>query len=686
MKRSKRAEKPQGEDRARRASPWAALLPVLALAVSVSFVLLCMYYGAVRRTLTIELGEETPEASAFLRRETGEAEYGSEPEAFYRKAGVYRLTVRADGRAVPVLLRVRDTQAPTADGPEQTVPAGRTLTPDKLIRNLRDKSRIKVTYETAPDFMTVGDYEAVVLLEDESRNRTRVPVTVHVRIARDEITAEAGDPAPAADAILTAAYEDAQIDPITEEMMREPGEYTIRVKADGMESETRLIVRDTVPPAADSVTCIAQPGETILPEMLIGSVTDETAVTLSFLEPPDPDSLDPQTIGVVITDRGGNETTVWSTLLFSGVAPTVIEARDMGLSVSELLEDGTYTEASFDMQFIPNELGLHVLAVTIDGERNLALVDVKDTTPPTIDVTRTQWYLDTPIPVDQLARAKDVTEVTLSYRTEPDWSKESQPVTFVAVDTSGNCREETITLTLIHDTEPPELFGVRDRYCYVNESVSYLAEAFAWDDCDGDVEVTVDASGVDLSRVGNYRVTYYAKDRCGNTAKKNAVLHVVTSMVEEDRAQKVAEEVIAQILTDNMTLAEQIEAIYDYVFTNVHYVSTSNKQDWRLEAVRGLTSGRGDCFTSYAAARLLLEQTDAEIRSVQRSGANTHHYWLLVNVGTGWYHFDACNAWTGVNRCFMWTDAQTQRHSRSYWRYDKTLYPAVATEPYNGGK
>ncbi len=685
MKRSKRAEKPQGEDRARRASPWAALLPVLALAVSVSFVLLCMYYGAVRRTLTIELGEETPEASAFLRRETGEAEYGSEPEALYRKAGVYRLTVRADGRAVPVLLRVRDTQAPTADGPEQTVPAGRTLSPDRLIRNLRDKSRVRVTYGTAPDFMTVGDYDAVVLLEDESGNKTRVSVPVHVRVARDEIVAEAGDPVPTAEAVLVASYGDVKISPITEAMMREPGEYTISVTADGIEAQTRLVVRDTIPPKGSGVTYIAQPGETILPEMLVSDLQDESEVTASLIGEPDPDSREPQTIGVLLTDRGGNETTVWSTLLFSGVAPTVIEARDMGLSVSELLEDGTYTEASFDMQFIPNELGLHVLAVTIDGERNLALIDVKDTTPPTIDVTRTQWYLDTPIEAKQLAVAEDVTEVALDYRQEPDWTKDSQQITFVATDTSGNRREETVTLTLIHDTEPPELYGVRDRYCYVNESAAYLADVFAWDDCDGDVAVTVDASGVDLSRIGNYRVTYYATDRCGNTASKKAVMRVVVSMVEEDRAQTIAEEIAAKILNDRMTLAEQIEAIYDYVFTNVHYASTSNKQDWRMEAVRGLTSGRGDCFTSYAAARLLLEQTDAEIRSVQRSGPNTHHYWLLVNVGTGWYHFDACNAWTGKHRCFMWTDAQTHRYSQSYWRYDKTLYPPVATEPYNGG-
>ena len=337
------------------------------------------------------------------------------------------------------------------------------------------------------------------------------------------------------------------------------------------------------------------------------------------------------------------------------------------------------------MQFFPDELGQHVLALTIDGERNIAVIDVRDTTPPTITIRRSQWYLDTPIAVEELASAEDVTETTLNWKEEPDWTKGEQEVTAVATDTSGNVKEETFTLTLIQDTEPPELYGLRDRYGYLGEPVSYLSEVYAWDDRDGDVEVTVDASRVDITKIGDYYVTYSARDRCGNTASKTVYMHVVRSRVNDDRAQEIADEILSKILTDDMTLGEQIEAIYDYVFNNVRYASTSNKEDWRGEAVRGLTVGRGDCFTSYAAARLLLEQTDAQIVSVQRSGPNTHHYWMLVNVGTGWYHFDACSAWTGKYRCFMWTDEQTRYHSRSYWRYDKSLYPPVATERYRGG-
>ena len=146
--------------------------------------------------------------------------------------------------------------------------------------------------------------------------------------------------------------------------------------------------------------------------------------------------------------------------------------------------------------------------------------------------------------------------------------------------------------------------------------------------------------------------------------------------------RRVAQEIIAKVLKPGMTLDEQVEALYNYVFKNVHYVGSSNKKDWRSEAVRGLTTGKGDCFTSYACLRLLLEHTGAELMSVERSGGRTHHYWMLVNLGSGWYHVDACNTGKAKKRCFMWTNAQKNKVSKSFWRFDESLYPPIATEPY----
>ncbi len=662
-----------------------ATLPLIALMLSAAIVLLCAAYGRIRPETTIELGEETPAASVFARSDRFDVAYETPPEEHYKAEGDYRLRIRTGVLSVPVTLRVRDTVAPTATGTETTISTKESPTPDKLIRNLRDESVVKITFETAPEYGRVGDHNAVVLLEDRSGNRTRVPVTVHVRATVDAITAEAGDPAPRAEDFLIDRYETVEMTTITAEMMHEPGEYAIHFTADGAEAESRLIVLDTVPPAGKGITRIAAPGERVRPGEFVAELSDETAVEVTFETEPDYDCLTPQTLAVILKDRGGNETKVYSTLLITGVKPVEIEAHKAQLKISELQLPEGFSEAEKSWPFAPDEPGLHVITVLIDGRENYALIDVKDTTPPEISVLREQWFLNSPKPVETFFSAEDVTGAALAYKTEPDWTKDSQEVTAVATDGCGNRSERTITLTLVPDVTPPVFYGMHDRYSYADEPVSYLDEVFAVDDCDGEVAVTVDASAVVNGTTGSYPVTYSATDRAGNTATATILFRFVSAKVTDERAQEVADEYIAKILTDDMTLAEQIEAIYDYVFTHMRYSSRSNKMDWRSEAVRGLTTGRGDCFTSYAAARLLLERTDAQIVSVTRKSTNSHHYWMLVNIGTGWYHYDACRAWTGKYRCFMWTDEQTRRHSKTYWRYDKSLYPPVATEPYKGG-
>ena len=663
-----------------------AALPLFAAVIAALFVLVCAMYGRVRPTVVIELGEDSPEVSAFLRTADGEAMYGSEPDPLYRKAGKYRLSVRTRAMEIPVTLWVKDTVAPKADAAETTVPVNVTLTPDRFIGNLRDQSIVKVSFETAPTFGTIGDYTAVVLLEDESGNRTRVDVPVHVRAAKDTVTVEAGSPAPGQEAFLIGEYRDVVMTEITESMLHVPGDYPIRIVADGIETESLLSVRDTVPPAANNTTCIVLPGQNVTPEMLFVDLQDETEVKAAFKAEPDPEVRMPQTVEVTLTDLGGNETTVTSTVLFSGIEPVEIEARTSPLSVSELLEGDRAAEADMPEPFVPDVPGSFLIPVMIGGEKNIAVVSVKDTTPPDVAVKKTTWYTDTPMKPDAFVSVNDVTEAELHFAEEPDWTKASQEVTVVVTDAGGNTVEKSFTLTLEPDTEAPVLYGVKSRFCYVGEPVAYLAEVSAMDNCDGEVKVEVDASKVDDSRRGNYRVTYSATDRAGNTVHKTVTFKFVKAKVKDDKAQEVADRIIAEILTDDMTLAEQIEAIYDYVHTHVHYNPKSNKQDWRSEAVRGLTTGRGDCFTSYSAARLLLEQTDAQIVSVQRSGINTHHYWMLVNIGTGWYHFDPSCIDASKRRCFMWTTEQTRKVSKTYWGFNASLYPPVATEPYNGGK
>jgi len=658
----------------------AVALPALALLLAAAFVLLCIAYSRVRPVLTIELGEGTPQASAFSVN-GADAAYKTQPDALYKTAGKVRLWMKTGVLTVPVTLRVADTIAPTASGTETTISTHDAPTPDKLIRNLRDQSIVRVSFETAPEYGTVGDYNAVVLLQDASGNENRVPVKVRVRIAADALEREAGSPAPKAEDFLIDRYGTVQMDPITDAMMHEPGEYPIRITADGTETETLLIVKDTVPPTGRGVTFVAAPGEPVAPEDLVADVFDETAVTAAFETEPDPGCLSPQTIGVILKDRGGNETKLYGTLLITGVAPVEIEAHHGLLEISELALEGEYSDARISWQFTPDVPGLHVIIVLLDGQEHYALIEVKDTTPPTLEVLKTDGFLKHPLPAEAFASVSDVTETTLAYLDEPDWTEELQDVTLVATDAAGNHTERTFTLTLAPDTEPPEIYGVVDRIAYVGEPIAYLKEVYAEDNADGRTEITVD-SRVDTQKPGKYAVVFTTEDAVGNRASAACTYTLVAATVSEADVRALAQDVLKEIITDDMVQAEQLKAVFDYVRGHVHYVGGSDKTDWRKEAVRGFRTGRGDCFTFYSVTRALLDELGIEYMSVTRLGGATRHYWTIVNLGTGWYHFDTTVSSTHRSKCFMWTNEQCQIKPH-FWRFDRSKYPEIATEPFD---
>lgn len=58
------------------------------------------------------------------------------------------------------------------------------------------------------------------------------------------------------------------------------------------------------------------------------------------------------------------------------------------------------------------------------------------------------------------------------------------------------------------------------------------------------------------------------------------------------------------------------------------------------------------------------------------------HYWLLCNLGTGWYHFDATRIRGGFT-CFMLTDAPALNASDAQpsWNVSKVDIPSLNASP-----
>lgn len=367
-----------------------------------------------------------------------------------------------------------------------------------------------------------------------------------------------------------------------------------------------------------------------------------------------------------------------------------VEAGIDDLAAEDFLrKDGVEIEFVTDMSGIDlNHVGEHEITLKAKGKERTSTLIVEDTVAPKGEAQSEAVTVDMNGKVDAadlIASIDDVTDVKCTFKEEPDLSAEASdvPVTVVLTDEGGNTAEVEARINIIEDTEAPVIDGVAPITNFLGDPISYKSEITVTDNCDRDVELEVDNSEVNPDAAGTYTVRYSATDRAGNTAEAETTITIQEkpeNYVEPEEVYALADEVLAEITTDDMTLKEKARAIYDWTRNNVGYINTSEKDSWTNGAYQGFTEGQGDCFVFFATSKALLTRAEIpNIDVVKSDTSHSSHYWSLIDCGDGWYHFDTTPRYGG-GAFFMLTDAEileySQAHNNSHI-FDQSLYPAT---------
>ncbi len=463
-----------------------------------------------------------------------------------------------------------------------------------------------------------------------------------------------------------------------------PGEYQVKVKSGWFTHDCRLIVADTVPPAATAVSKSIMLGESCGPEDFVTGISDVTAVTCAWGTAPDFGNPGSQTVSVVLTDLGGNVTALSAELFISSVVDVVVmEVGDPLPAVSDFVL--TNEEAAFvtDVENLDvTTVGEHRIRLKLGGETYDSLLRVEDTVPPQLEVQDLEGFCMTPREaMDFVTDIRDKTDVTVAFEQEPDWSLEGQQeVRLLASDAGGNQTVETAFLTLKADTEAPVIHGASDLRVYLGDSVSYRKNISVTDNSQAEPALAVDTSKVNLAEPGVYPVVYTATDKAGNVSSVTVSLTVAARAYTQEEVDGLADQVLAGIITEGMTQRQKAEAIFTWVTTNVAYISHSDGDDWIKSAYEGLALRKGDCRVFAFTSKELLTRAGITNMDIQKIPAKTMHYWNLVDVGEGWLHFDTCPRQGGPRGFFLWTDADLMNYSASHHNshnYDHDAYPQV---------
>ncbi len=330
-------------------------------------------------------------------------------------------------------------------------------------------------------------------------------------------------------------------------------------------------------------------------------------------------------------------------------------------------------------------------AVQISYGNNVINVDiaVRDTVAPVGAVKDLVLYNPKSVEADVfVVECSDVTEVTVRFEAEPDLTQQgSREVVILLEDLGGNVTRLCANLSILNDTQAPEIWGVKDLETYVEDTIAYRSGITVTDDQDAAPQLQIDSSAVDLSTPGVYQLTYTATDHVGNMTSKTVNVKVYpkkANHVDPEVIYAEADRILAQFITEDMTLREKAGAIYCWTKTNVQYSGKTDKDDWLQAAYQTMKTHKGDCYAFFAVNKLFLHRMGIDtidVEKVKNHEGDTRHYWLLVSIdgGKNYYHYD--NAWSW-DLCLV-TDARLDNFSammNNCFNRDKSLYPATPTE------
>lgn len=466
-----------------------------------------------------------------------------------------------------------------------------------------------------------------------------------------------------------------------------PGTYNIEIKTDKKVFNSILEIKDTTAPAATVREIDLYNGESVDAEQFVENIYDATDVTVKFKVEPDFSKINTQEVSLVLSDISGNTSEYKTALRISKAKKSIqIEANNGILNAADFLknENDKGRASLVSMPEALNKVGSFPVQIAIDGKVYESQVVIVDTVPPVGTAERKNGWLGKKLDaMSFIIGIDDITEVTAKFLKEPNFDLAGeQQVTIVLTDEGDNETVVNSMLTLEEDNIPPKIYGAKKVTLYIGQPVSYKKGVLAEDNCDGIIDITVDSSQVNPKVEGEYIVYYTAEDSSGNSVTEEVKVTVKEQSVTVAELEELADKILAEITTEDMTLREKAWEIYQYVNKHLTYTNFSDKTDWMKEAYNGITRGVGDCFTYYSMSHLFLNRIGMQTLSVERDarGDENKHYWHLVNYGEGWYHFDACIHIPKLVS-FMLTDAEMDAFSRRagkndyYYRFKKENYP-----------
>jgi len=277
------------------------LLLVIILAV--------MPRNNINKIVSMEAGGELPDAGAFFKNNAEDAEYVTDMAGInLNEPGTHDIEVRSGKKTYRVKLEIKDTIAPVAEIWMVDIYESRTVEPREFIKSVKDATEVTVTYKTEPDYNRTGSQQVVLILEDTSGNKSEYQSVLRISKAKPIAEVDISEGRLDAGIFLKDERDIADAEIVDTPFPDALGLFPVKIRIGDTVYDSAVKIVDRIAPVARAVNRKFWTVDKISAMDFVEDIVDSTEVTARFEKEPDFKRVGDQTVSIILTDEGGNET------------------------------------------------------------------------------------------------------------------------------------------------------------------------------------------------------------------------------------------------------------------------------------------------------------------------------------------------------------------------------------------
>ena len=310
-----------------------ALSAMLCIIMAILLSSLLSRPGYVARSVTVEAGRSSVEASDFLIDKNHTATFADGVYYDLSTVGEYKIKLVVDGKKCTTKLVVVDTKAPSASVMDISVWQGSAVSASSCVFDINDATEVTVSFKNEPDTSVIGKHNVTVILTDGGGNTREYNLVVSVvsstGLLYTHYVSELGEVIPSADVFTGRTGEGEYLSDISSINTDKPGIYMLQISYGDGTHDVILEIKDRTAPTA---TVTPQNCYNSVPEAsdFVSNIVDRSKVTVKYEKAPDASASGRVDVVIILTDAYGNSTTyaTYYTVLNDTVAPEILRAPD----------------------------------------------------------------------------------------------------------------------------------------------------------------------------------------------------------------------------------------------------------------------------------------------------------------------------------------------------------------------